>query len=78
MPKNKYNRACPITKMDIKHIDYKNIQLLLKFISRHGKIVPKYYSGVSLVNQKKLAVAIKRARQMGLLPYTSKPRRKRA
>lgn len=74
MAKNKYNRPCPITEMGIDHIDYKNIKLLLQFVSRYGKVVPKYYSGVTLQNQKKLATAIKRARQMALIPYTSKPR----
>ncbi len=76
MAKNKYNRKCPITELNLDYIDYKNIKLLLRFISKHGKIVPKYYSGVTLNNQKKLASAIKRARQMALIPYTSKPRYK--
>jgi len=74
MAKNKYGRICPITDMGLKYIDYKDVKLLHQFISKHGKVVPKYYSGVSLCNQKKLARAIKRARQMALLPYTSKPR----
>jgi small subunit ribosomal protein S18 len=74
MAKNKYNKPCPITDSRIDRIDYKNIKLLLQFISRHGKIVPRYYSGVTLQNQKSLATAIKRARQMALIPYTGKPR----
>jgi small subunit ribosomal protein S18 len=50
-------------------IDYKNVELLKKYITKFGKIVPRYYSKVSLKNQKKLARAIKRARMMALLPF---------
>jgi small subunit ribosomal protein S18 len=51
------------------NIDYKNVELLKKYITKFGKIVPRYYSGVSLKNQKKLANAIKKARIMALLPF---------
>ena len=50
-------------------IDYKNVELLSKYITKFWKIVPRYYSWVSLKNQKKLAKAIKRARMMALLPF---------
>lgn len=53
-------------------IDYKNTDLLKKYITKFGKIVPRYYSSVSLKNQKKLATAIKRARMMALLPFVKK------
>lgn len=72
MRKNKYNKPCPFKANGITYIDYKNVKLLRRFISKHGKIVPKYYSGVSLKYQKQLAKAIKKARFMGLLSYTSK------
>lgn len=58
--------TCPL---DGVKIDYKNTELLAKYITKFGKIVPRYYSGVSLKNQKKLATAIKRARMMALLPF---------
>ena len=53
-------------------IDYKNVELLRSYLTVFGRIVPRYYSGVSLKQQKMLARAIKRAREMALLPYTSK------
>lgn len=51
------------------YVDYKNIKYIKKFISKYGKIVPRYYTGVSLKHQKQLAKAIKNARQMALVPY---------
>ncbi len=62
----KKDTKCPL---EGQNIDYKNIELLKKYITKFGKIVPRYYSGVSLKNQKKLAKAIKRARMMALLPF---------
>lgn len=59
-------KECPL---DWQNIDYKNVELLKKYITKFGKIVPRYYSGVSLKNQKKLANAIKKARVMALLPF---------
>lgn len=59
-------KECPL---DGQEIDYKNVELLKKYITKFGKIVPRYYSGVSLKNQKKLSKAIKRARIMALLPF---------
>lgn len=61
--------TCPL---EGQNIDYKNTELLAKYITKFGKIVPRYYSGVSLKNQKKLAVAIKRARMMALLPFVKR------
>jgi len=60
---------CPL---EGQNIDYKNVELLEKYITKFGKIVPRYYSGVSLKNQKKLAAAIKRARIMALLPFVKR------
>lgn len=59
-------KKCPL---EGENIDYKNVELLKKYITKFGKIVPRYYSGVCLKNQKKLARAIKRARIMALLPF---------
>lgn len=69
MPSYK-NRQCYFTENNIQYIDYKNVSLLKKFISKNNKIVPRYYTGTSLKNQKKLTLAIKNARIMGLLPFT--------
>jgi len=62
-------KVCPIDAAWIKFIDYKDIELLKKYLTKFNKIVPRYYSGVSLKNQKKLARAIKIARHMALLQY---------
>jgi len=67
-------KVCPIDEAGIKVIDYKDIELLKKYITKFNKIVPRYYSGVSLKNQKKLAQAIKVARYMALLPYVIDPK----
>ena len=50
-------------------IDYKDVDLLKRFVSANGKIIPRRVTGTSAKYQRQLAVAIKRARQMGLLPY---------
>ncbi len=53
-------------------IDYKAEEMLRKFLSSYGKIVPRRRSGVCSKHQRKLAVAIKRARVVGILPFTTK------
>jgi len=63
------NRQCYFKENNIQFIDYKNINLLKKFITKYGKIAPRYYKGTSLKKQKELAKAVKNARIMGLLPF---------
>ena len=53
------------------HIDYKDTDLLRRFISERGKILPRRVTGTSAKNQRKLTIAIKRARIMGLLPFVA-------
>jgi len=55
---------------DIKSIDYKNIEVLKKFLSAEGKIFPARRSGLISKHQRKLSKSIKRARMIGLLPFT--------
>lgn len=55
----------------IYYIDYKDVDLLKRFISERGKILPRRVTGTSAKNQRKLTVAIKRARVMGLLPFVA-------
>lgn len=50
-------------------IDYKDTETLKRFINPHGKIMPRRRTGLSALNQRALAQAIKRARFMALLPY---------
>jgi len=63
---------CYFCQQDIKQIDFKNTKLLWRFISASGKIKAKKKTGVCSSHQRKLAQAIKRARFLGLLSYTSK------
>ncbi len=56
----------------ISSIDYKNTQMLQRFTSSYAKIVPKRRSGVCSKHQRKLSLAIKRARFLALLPYIAK------
>ncbi|HPX32625.1 MAG TPA: 30S ribosomal protein S18 [Erysipelotrichaceae bacterium] len=62
-------KVCYFTKNNITYIDYKDTELLKKFVSPNGKIIPRRVAGTSAKYQRMLAVAIKRARQMALLPY---------
>ncbi len=52
-------------------IDYKDVNKLRKYISESGKILPRRMTGVCARHQRELAVAIKKARQMALLPYVA-------
>lgn len=52
-------------------IDYKNTKLLVKFISPQGKILPRRATGLSAKQQRIMAIAIKRARMSGLLPFVN-------
>jgi len=63
---------CHFCQRNIKEIDFKNIELLSRFISGLGKIRAKKRTGVCSKHQRQLAKAIKRARHFGLLPYTTK------
>ncbi|MBZ5969171.1 30S ribosomal protein S18 [Leuconostoc gasicomitatum] len=55
----------------IEYIDYKNTELLERFISERGKILPRRVTGTSAKNQRKVTIAIKRARIMALLPFVT-------
>jgi small subunit ribosomal protein S18 len=63
---------CYFCQRNIKEIDFKDTQILRRFISGSGKIRPKKRTGVCAAHQRKLAQAIKRARFLGLLSATSK------
>jgi small subunit ribosomal protein S18 len=64
--KKKY---CRFKRLGIKYIDYKDPDYLLKFVNEQGKILPRRLTGTSLKYQRKVSVAIKRARHLALLPY---------
>jgi small subunit ribosomal protein S18 len=66
----KRNRTrCYFTDNKITYIDFKDFELLKRFISERGKILPRRVTGTKAYYQKHLAVAIKRARFMALLPF---------
>ena len=69
MPSYK-NRTCDFCEENINQIDYKNIRLLRKYLTKYSKITPRYYSGTCLKHQKRLSKAIKNARIMALIPFT--------
>ena len=66
------NQTCYFKQNGIKHVDYKDTELLKKFLNPHGRILSKKKTGTSSEYQKKLALAVKRARYMALLPYVSR------
>jgi small subunit ribosomal protein S18 len=65
-------KTCPFSGDNAPKIDYKDTKLLQRYISERGKIVPARISAVSNLKQRELAIAIKRARFLGLLPYVLK------
>ncbi len=68
----KSEKQCYFCQNNIKEVDYKEIQLLRRFINSYGKIFPKKRTGVCSKHQRKLAIAIKRARIMAMLPFVNK------
>ena len=69
MTAGRSKKKCGFCAEKVDYIDYKNIGLLRRFMSQYGRIVPKYYSGACLQHQKRVARAIKLAREMALMPY---------
>ena len=63
-------KVCTFCVDKIQHIDYKDIARLRRFTSERGKILPRRMSGTCAKHQRQLSTAIKRARQIALLPYT--------
>ena len=61
---------------NVKYVDYKNVDLISKFINSHGKILAARITGLSANQQRAMSKAIKRARQMALIPYSKEKIRK--
>lgn len=66
------SKQCFFKQNNINHIDYKDIEILKKFLNPHSRILSKKRTGVSAKNQRSLALAIKRARFMALIPFVSR------
>ncbi|MCL1801350.1 MAG: 30S ribosomal protein S18 [Promicromonosporaceae bacterium] len=64
-------KSNPLKTQKIENIDYKDVALLRKFISDRGKIRARRVTGVSVREQNAIARAVKNAREMALLPYSS-------
>ena len=62
-------KVCYFCANHVDYIDYKDVELLKKFVSERGKILPRRVTGTSAKYQRMLTTAIKRARHMALLPY---------
>ena len=65
----KKKKYCRFKKNGIKYVDYKDPEFLKRFLNEQGKILPRRITGTSLKYQRKVEQAIKRARQVALLPY---------
>ncbi len=64
-------KVCLFCVDKVEHIDYKDTAKLRRYISERGKIVPRRISGNCAKHQRQLTIAIKRARQIALLPFVS-------
>lgn len=65
-------KVCYFCKNKDVVIDYKDVNLMRRFIAESGKIVPRRFSGTCAKHQRKLSTEIKKARQMALIPYTDR------
>lgn len=68
----KRRKSCPFSEKGAAAIDYKDIRTLQKYLTERGRIIPRRVSFVSSEHQRQLAIAIKRARHLALLPYVVK------
>ena len=64
-------KVCTFCADKVESIDYKDINRLKKYITERGKILPRRIIGCNAAQQRDLTIAIKRARQIALLPYTT-------
>ncbi len=69
---NKTEKVCHFCVNNLKEIDYKDVRTLQKFINTYKKILPRKRTGTCSKHQRKLSIAIKRARIMALLPFVRK------
>ncbi len=65
----KEDKYCRFKKSGIKYIDFKDADYLMYLVNEQGKILPRRLTGTSLKYQRKVSVAIKRARHLALMPY---------
>ena len=68
--KNKEKKVCPLCSDKNFVLDYKNIDIMKKFVNDKGKILPRRTTGSCSKHQRDITVAVKRARAIAILPYT--------
>ncbi|MEY2664643.1 MAG: ribosomal protein small subunit ribosomal protein [Candidatus Parcubacteria bacterium] len=66
------NKQCFFCQNNIRHIDYKDTEILKKFLNPHARMISRKKSAVCAASQRQLATAVKRARFMGLLPFVAR------
>ncbi|MBS1869867.1 MAG: 30S ribosomal protein S18 [Actinobacteria bacterium] len=71
-------KPCPYCKDKIEQVDYKDLSALRRFISERGKIRSRRITGACRRHQNQVAKAVKRARELALLPYVAEPANERA
>ncbi len=64
-------KVCAFCADKVEHIDYKDVAKLRRYVTERAKILPRRISGCCAKHQRQLTVAIKRARQVALMPYTA-------
>ena len=67
----KRRKVCTFCVDKVEHIDYKDVARLRKYVSERAKIIPRRVTGTCAFHQRELTVAIKRARQIALMPFVS-------
>lgn len=67
----KRKKVCEFCAGKVEYIDYKNVGVLRHYISERAKILPRRVTGACAKHQREVTTAIKRARQVALLPYTA-------
>ena len=70
-PRKSRRKVCQFCAEKVTEIDYKDASKLRKFVSERSKILPRRVTGTCAKHQRELTTAIKRARQIAILPYTS-------
>ena len=70
-PRKGRRKVCGFCVDKVQDIDYKDVSRLRKYMSDRAKIIPRRVTGTCSAHQRKLTIAIKRARQVALIPYTS-------
>ena len=66
-----HKKVCNFCVEKIEDIDYKEVSRLRRYVSERGKILPRRVTGTCARHQRRLTVALKRARHIALLPYTA-------